>query len=121
MNFEDIPPFIRKSVIIFGFGSGFWISVGVNPETELVKAFAQWADSVESGLGILFWIIPVIVIVASTWNAYETGGRLGLAAVGIAFIGGLLFVCCIYFSIALGAVGVILGLLATKPDTRKIS
>jgi hypothetical protein len=121
MNSKGIPPFVRKFVIIFGFGSGFWISVGTDPETEIVKAFALWADSMESGLGILFWIIPIIVIVVSTWNAYETGGRLGLVAVFIAFIGGLLFVCCLPFSITLGAVGVILGLIATRPDTHKIS
>lgn len=100
MAAEDLgKSFVQEFVIGFGFLSGLWIHVGINPETEIIKAFSSITPS------LAFWIIPVITTLGSLVGSYFLGGWLGLIAVGLAFIGG------IFFSSNLGVICLILGVL----------
>ncbi|MEL7562575.1 hypothetical protein [Dehalogenimonas sp. 4OHTPN] len=86
-----VPTFLSEIVIGFGFLSGLWIHVGINPETELIKAFASVAEAIapDSGISLWFWLIPLVMTAVSLWLTYAVGGVMGLIAVGLAFVAGL--------------------------------
>lgn len=111
---EGLPYFVRYSVIGFGFVSGLWIAVGVNPETEIIRAFAELANSMQSGLGVFFWIIPFIILGVSIVAAIASGGWLGLIAVFIAFISGALCISWTIIALILFGVALVLGIFAAK-------
>jgi len=111
---QGLPYYVRVIVIGFGFIGGFWIAVGVNPEIEIIRAFAEWANSVKPNLGVVFWLIPVVDSVFSVSIAYALGGWLGLLATFIAFVGGLLFICCPLWGILFGGLGAVLGFFASE-------
>jgi len=104
--------FIREFVIGLGFLSGLWISIGINPESEIIKAFAQVLKELGSNLGFLFYIIPIIVFIGSIFVAYQQGGKLGLFAIGAGFLGGLLIVPASILGVIFVIVGFVLGLIA---------
>lgn len=110
MTSEDVEKsFIEIFVIGFGFLSGLWIHVGVNPETEIIKAFSSIIKTLNASFGFsfLFWIIPIIVLVGSIIGSLVVGGWLGLIAVGFAFLGGIFInstfgIICLFIGIVLG-------------------
>lgn len=104
--------FVQEFVLGFGFLSGLWIHVGVNPESEIVKAFAQVAEELapSSGFSLIFWLIPVIALVASITGSYFISGWFGLVALGLAFAGGIFIDSTL--GVILLVVGVLLGFVA---------
>jgi len=80
--------FVDEFVVGFGFFSGLWICIGVNPETEFIKAFTDVVNQLAPQWGFIFWLIPVVVTLGSVVGAYFMGGWFGLGAVGLAFLGG---------------------------------
>jgi len=84
--------FIQEFVLGFGFLSGLWIYVGVNPETEIFKALLSVITALnpDHGLGFLFWLIPILVLLLSLVGTFFIGGWVGLIAVGVAFLAGIL-------------------------------
>lgn len=109
--------FVQEFVLGFGFLSGLWIHVGVNPESEILRAFADIVNELapSSGFSIIFWLIPIIGIAASVTGSYFIGGWFGLAAVGLAFMGGIFISST--FGVILLVTGVFLGFAA--PMTRE--
>lgn len=87
----------------------------MNPEGVITQAFAQAADAMQLGSGLLIMAIPIIFLIASLLGAYATGGKLGLVAIGLAFFGGMLLISQPLIGLALVGIGVLLGLLAS-PD-----
>ena len=68
MAAEDIgKSFVQEFVIGFGFLSGLWIYAGVNPETEIIKALSSVIKelSPDPMYSFMFWIIPIIITLAS--------------------------------------------------------
>lgn len=116
---KGLPYFVRVIVLGFGFFSGLWIAVGVDPEIELIKAFAGWANSTKAGLGELFWMIPIFSSAASVFAAYTIGGWIGLLAVGFAFFGGLMIIYWAIPALFFIIIAVILGMIASKRKTKK--
>ena len=84
--------FVQEFVIGFGFLNGIWIHVGINPETEIIRAFSQviQAISPSSGYSLLFWILPIILTISLIAGAYFNGGWPGLIAVALALLAGIL-------------------------------
>ncbi len=78
--------FVIEFVILFGFLNGLWIYAGVNPESEILKAFTDLVPEMSS---VLFWLITVILTVGITAAAYKIGSWLGLGAILAAFLGGV--------------------------------
>ncbi len=105
--------FVQEFVIGFGFLSGLWIYVGVDPETEVVKAFASAVHQIAPGYSFLFWLIPVVTTIGSWLGSYFIGGWLRVIAVLFAFGGGILIGS---FGIWLLIAGIVLGFLV--PYTR---
>ncbi|MDV2988791.1 MAG: hypothetical protein P3T54_01340 [Dehalogenimonas sp.] len=107
------PVFLCEFVIGFGFLSGLWIHIGINPETEIIRAFASVADAItpETGISWVFWLIPLVTVGMSLWLTYVLGGILGLLAVGLAFIAG--FSVDTDFGPPLLVVALIIGLISS--------
>lgn len=106
--------FVRVFVLGLGFMSGFWIAVGANPEAEITNAFAEAAKSILAGSEILIRLIPTVALVTSIILAFATGGWLGLLAVGVAFIGGIVFIKYTVAALVIVGVAIILGFVASK-------
>lgn len=116
---KGLPYFVRAIVLGFGFFSGLWIAVGVDPEIELIKGLAEWANSTKPGLSVFFWMIPVFSSAASVFLAYTIGGWIGLLAVGFAFVGGLMIIYWTEPAFFFIIIAVILGMIASKRKTKK--
>lgn len=83
--------FVQEFVLGFGFLSGLWIYIGINPESVLINTLSDLINSISPNpmYSFAFWIIPIIATVASLAWSYFLGGWLGLVAVGLAFLGGI--------------------------------
>lgn len=85
--------FAREFVIGFGFLTGFWIYVGVDPEAMVANAIlqiiAEYMASVADVLGFFYILIGLGTTVASIWATYKVGGAWGIIATAIAFAAGL--------------------------------
>jgi len=78
--------FVIEFVILFGFLNGLWIYAGVNPESEILKAFTDLVPAMSS---FLFWLITIILTVGTILAAYKIGEWVGLVAILAAFLGGV--------------------------------
>ena len=97
--------FVQESVIGLGFLSGFWIYAGVDPTAEIVKSLSIIVPEMSGFL----WLLVVVATIISIAGAYSMGGRLGLLAVFLAFLGGIFIGS---WGILLLVVGMILGPIA---------
>jgi len=110
---EDVgKSFVQEFVLGFGFLSGLWIYAGVNPETEIIKAFSTIIQelSPNSMYSFFFWLIPIIGTFVSFGDSYFLGGWIGLIAVFFALIGGI-FISSTFGIICL-VIGIIFGFVA---------
>lgn len=107
--------FFREFVLGVGFVSGFWIALGVNPEAVIFESFREVMETInpDSGFGYLFTLIPLLSTVCSLIGAYTMGGKVGIFALALAFVGGLVFlsgplmsVILLIASMFIGSVGV---------------
>ncbi|MDI6639902.1 MAG: hypothetical protein QMD78_03665 [Methanocellales archaeon] len=78
--------FVNEFVVGLGFCSGFWIGVGVNPETEILNALVSIIEDIAPQYTPLFYLIPVIFFILSILIIFVLGGLIGLTAVGSAFV-----------------------------------
>ena len=77
---------LQELIICSGFLGGLWIYAGVNPETEILKAFTDLVPGISS---VLFWVVSIVLTVAPIWSAWHIGGVCGLVALLLAFLGGI--------------------------------
>ena len=77
---------LQELIVCSGFLGGLWIYVGVNPETEILKALT---DLVPGTSSIWFWLGSITLTVAPIWSAWRIGGVFGLVALLLAFLGGI--------------------------------
>ena len=78
--------FVTEFVNLFGFLNGLWIYAGVNPESEILRAFTDLVPGMSS---VLFWLVTITCAVATIAAAYTFGKWLGLVAILAAFLGGV--------------------------------
>jgi hypothetical protein len=104
--------FVQEFVIGFGFLSGLFVNVGVDPEgliyETLLNALAKINPDI-AWFGILFTILGVIVLIVTILGAYAMGGGIGLVAVFLAFLGGI-FITTQIVGVILLIVAVVIGL-----------
>jgi len=107
--------FVKELVIGFGFLNGLWIHIGFNPEDAISQALLQilksFSPSTASTVGLGLLIASIAILIVSVWASYRIGGIIGLVAVILGFIGGILLGGVGIFILI---VGVILGGVA--PD-----
>ena len=104
--------FVQEFVLGFGFLSGLWIHVGIDPETEIIKALSSVVQQLAPNpiYSFAFWIIPIIATLVALAGSYFLGSWLGLIAVGLAFLGGIFISSG--FGVFCLVIGVILGFVA---------
>lgn len=99
---------MQEFVIGLGFLSGLWIYAGVDPTAEILKSFSAIVPRMSGFL----WLIAAVSTIGSIAGAYSMGGRLGLLAVFLAFLGGIFIGSSLGIWLLIG--GVILGLFAPQ-------
>ncbi len=101
----------KQLVIGFGFIEGLWIAAGTNPENEIIKSFIKiFQDLGVSPIYIFIMkVLPIIALIVTLFLIYEKGGKLGLIAVSLAFLGGILFLNFTIIGLILTAIGVVIG------------
>lgn len=107
---------IMVFLVGLAFMSGLWIAIGVNPEGEITNAFAEAVNSIIPGSEIIMWLIPIIALIISIFGAHYMGGSLGLLSVGIALIGGILFLEYTTLAIITASVAVIIGFIVSSKN-----
>ncbi|HVP97639.1 hypothetical protein [Methanoregula sp.] len=88
---KKVHRFIWQFVIGFGFLSGLWTAIGINPENVLINALgtavtAQYSDP---ALHTFFLLLPTLILIVSVAGAYINGRVPGLVAVLLAYVAGL--------------------------------
>lgn len=103
--------FARAFIIGFGVISGFWVAIGLNPETLLIQKLEEIIFIINPNFefGFMFTLIPFMSTLLSTVLAYFLGGKVGLIAVFCGFIGGLLLIDITLVGIVFIIIGIILG------------
>jgi hypothetical protein len=107
---------LRELIVGFGFLEGLWLAVGINPEAEVISAFTGMLVELQASAGyiILLKILPIIAVIGTLVLIYHLGGKLGLVAVGCAFLGGVLILVSPIISIILILIALGLGSIATE-------
>ena len=77
---------LQELVIGSGFLGGLWIYAGINPETEILRAFTDLVPGISS---VLFWVISIILTVIPILSTWYLGRVCGLVALSLAFFGGI--------------------------------
>ncbi len=107
---------LKELITGFGFLEGLWLAVGINPEAEILNAFTNILVNlgVDTGSIFLLTILPIIILIVTILTVYSVGGKLGMIAVGCAFLGGLLILFSPIVTIVLLLAGLVLGSIAEK-------
>ncbi len=103
MDEKEITENLVKELIIgFGFVEGLWIYAGVNPMSEIARAFSKIAPE-----GMFSGVFPLILIgitLIQILLVYVYGGVIGWIALILAFLGGIF--------IGTGVLGIVLVVIA---------
>lgn len=108
--------FLKEFVVLFGFLSGVWVAVGVNPTATLLDVLAGFVRGLVSFgfVEIVFSFLPLAFLVGMLILIHRKGGVVGLLAVAAAFLGGAQIVSNPTASLILLAVALGLGFVATR-------
>lgn len=105
---------LKELITGFGFVEGIWLAVGINPESEVLNALTNILvnQGVDTGSIFLLQILPIIVLLGTIFTVYIVGGKLGMIAVGCAFVSGLLILFSPIVTIILLLAALVLGGIA---------
>lgn len=110
MSKEEI--FVKEFVIGVGFLGGLFARIGIDPETEIIRALT----SVFRFDPRPILLISLLLTISSFLVAYFRGGLLGLVAVLFGLIGGLLIIDNSIAGTMFLILGIISRLIATRGD-----
>jgi hypothetical protein len=107
--------YIWQFTIGFGFLSGVWTAIGIDPEEVVLNLLGTVTGEIypDPLLRQLFILLPLIILVLSVWGAYKKGKVLGLASVLIAYVAGLSLLVALWTSLILLLAAIVTGYLAT--------
>ncbi|MEM4710724.1 MAG: hypothetical protein QXL18_02135 [Candidatus Woesearchaeota archaeon] len=108
---------IKNLVIGFGFLNGVWLSIGINPEDELISIIMPFLSELHPLLKLLFIILPTfftLTTIYTLYKIYKKGGILGYISVFIAFISGAIILYNYKISILLLIISIFLGYMSFK-------
>lgn len=108
--------YIWQVVIGFGFLSGLWTAIGIDPQAILLSVVEQAADTLypDPTLRYLFLILPTLLLIASIIGAYKAGKIVGLVSVLVAYVSGLIIFSRTEIALVLLCSAVILGFMSTN-------
>ena len=108
--------YIWQSVICFGFLSGLWTAIGIDPEEVILNLTGKTVDTIFSDPAIryLFILLPTILLVISVWQVWKKGRVPGLIAVILAYVAGLSILLTWQTALILLLAAIVIGWLATN-------
>lgn len=108
--------YVKEYVVGFGFLSGIFLAVGVDPKGEIFKnlsnLLAQYNQDLAAWYTIIFGIISFLILILTILYAYGAGGLIGIAAIIFAFVGGLIIMGVPIVGVILLIIGILLGRIA---------
>lgn len=105
---------LRELVIGFGFLSGVWTALGINPAEKIMEFIRPIIENVHPLAKTILIAVPLCITIYMLARIYIQGGIIGALAVFAAFIAGtFLFTATITSIIVLGC-ALILGLFSFK-------
>jgi hypothetical protein len=106
--------YIWQFVIGFGFLSGLWTAIGIDPQAVILDVLGNVVDTVYSDPAIrsLFLILPMILLLLSVLGAYTRGRFPGLISVIVAYLAGLLFLVSTVTALVFLGIAIIIWYLA---------
>lgn len=108
--------FVKEGVVLFGFLNGVFLSLGVNPGAELLGVVAGFAQRVASGSAVSFLVavLPLVLLAAMLVVIFRRGGWMGLLAVSLAFLAGVVLLADAALSLLLLLAALALGYVAAR-------
>ena len=108
--------YIWQYVIGFGFLSGLWTAIGIDPEEVMISGIGKAVDAVcpDPTLRLVFLLLPILLLLISAWEAYRRGRVIGIASVLVAYVAGLSVFRSPALAVLLVAGAVMLGIIATN-------
>jgi hypothetical protein len=108
--------YIWQSVICFGFLSGLWTAIGIDPEEVILNLIGKTVDTIvpDPAIRYLFILLPTILLVISVWQAWKNGRAPGLIAVILAYVAGLSILLSWQTALLLLLAAMVIGWLATN-------
>jgi hypothetical protein len=108
--------YIWQSVICFGFLSGLWTAIGIDPEQVILNLIGTTVKNLYPApvIRYLFIILPTILLILSIWQAWKKGRVPGLIAVIIAYVAGLSILVSWTTALILLLGAIVIGWLATN-------
>jgi len=107
--------YIWQFVIGFGFLSGIWTAIGIDPEEVILNLLGTVAGSIlqDPTIRQIFIVLPTLLFLFSVYSAYKKGRILGLVAVVVAYLAGLSVLVSLGTTIFLLLLAIFIGYLAT--------
>ena len=88
--------FVNESVIVFGFLGGLFTCVGVDLETEILRALMSVLEAFIPSIGpytpLILILLTLALMISSILTAYNRGGKIGLVAVAMAMTTGFIII-----------------------------
>jgi hypothetical protein len=108
--------YIWQSVIGFGFLSGLWTAIGIDPEAVILNLIGTTVNAIypDPEVRYLFIILPTILLIISVWQVWKKGRVPGLVAVILAYVAGLSILLSWTTSLVLLLAAIAIGWLAAN-------
>jgi len=108
--------YLWQSVIGFGFLSGLWTAIGIDPEQVVLTAVQNAVDTAysDSAIHTLFIVLPTLLLLFSIYGAYKNGKVPGLVSVIVAYFSGLLILNQTGLALVLLLCAIVFGWIATN-------
>jgi hypothetical protein len=108
--------YIWQVVIGFGFLSGIWTAVGIDPEEVFINLIGTAVTTAypDPSLRTLFVLLPTIILLLSVYGAYKKGKTPGLISVILAYLAGLSILVSLTTVLILLVAALFVGYLATN-------
>ncbi|MFZ0004757.1 MAG: hypothetical protein WCC86_06580 [Methanoregula sp.] len=117
---KKFPRFIWQFVIGFGFLSGLWTSIGIDPEGLIIAALGSAATKISSdpAIRVFFILLPLVILIISVVGAYRKGRVPGLIAVFFAYGAGLVILLSTLLGLLFLLVAIVIAYNSTKSRRR---
>ena len=110
--------FVQEFVIGFGFLSGIFLAIGIDPEETIIKSIidllAQYDPQLAGLYAIIFSIVSVFILIATIIASFRLGGILGLIAISLGFVAGFFILSQTVLGIILLIIAFVLGQYAPE-------
>jgi predicted branched-subunit amino acid permease len=106
--------YLWQVVIGFGFLSGVWTALGIDPEEVILTTLgtAITAAYPDPTIRTLFLILPTALLIISVYGAFRKGKALGIIAVILAYAAGLSLLVSLTTALILLIFAILTGYLA---------